>query len=275
MLYYSHPLIMGILNITPDSFSDGGKFFNTKAALNHAEEMIKAGADIIDIGGESTRPGSESVSENEELDRVIPVVDGILEKYPDAVISIDTTKRAVALEALKRGAAIINDISGLTFEPEIAEVVAQFDANLVIMHIKGTPKDMQLKPDYSDVVLEVYEFLEKQSNFAKAKGVKKIIIDPGIGFGKKVSHNYELLKNLNVFKLFGYPVLIGLSRKSFLGKSLNLEVNERDTATVIAETLALKNGADIIRTHNVKNAFESRQIHLNFMNPQSSEKNNV
>ncbi|MDP4190919.1 MAG: dihydropteroate synthase [Bacteroidota bacterium] len=275
MLYYSHPLIMGILNITPDSFSDGGKFFNTKAALNHAEEMIKAGADIIDIGGESTRPGSESVSENEELDRVIPVVDGILEKYPDAVISIDTTKRAVALEALKRGAAIINDISGLTFDPEIAEVVAQFDANLVIMHIKGTPKDMQLKPDYSDVVLEVYEFLEKQSNFAKAKGVKKIIIDPGIGFGKKVSHNYELLKNLNVFKLFGYPVLIGLSRKSFLGKSLNLEVNERDTATVIAETLALKNGADIIRTHNVKNAFESRQIHLNFMNPQSSEKNNV
>lgn len=266
---------MGILNITPDSFSDGGKFFNTKAALSHAEEMIKLGADIIDIGGESTRPGSESVSENEELDRVIPVVDGILEKYPEAVISVDTTKKAVALEALKRGAAIINDISGLTFEPEIAEVVAQFDANLVIMHIKGTPKDMQQKPDYSDVVSEVYEFLEKQSSFAKAKGVKKIIIDPGIGFGKKVSHNYELLKNLNVFKLFGYPVLIGLSRKSFLGKSLNLEVNERDTATVIAETLALKNGADIIRTHNVKNAFESRQIHLNFMNPQSSEKNNV
>lgn len=265
----NRPLIMGILNVTPDSFSDGGKYFSVDSAVAKAIDMSGTGADIIDIGGESTRPGAEAVQVDEELKRVIPVIEKILDYKPETIISVDTTKAEVAKEALKRGAAIINDISGLTVEPKIINVVAEFDASVVIMHMKGNPRTMQENPEYGNATDEIFEYLMSSAKKAENAGIKKIIIDPGIGFGKKVQHNYELLKNLNKFTGSGYPLLIGLSRKSFLGKALGLPTGERDNATVIAETISLINGADIIRTHNVKNAVEMKKIFNLIQNPDS------
>jgi dihydropteroate synthase len=257
---FDEPLIMGILNVTPDSFSDGGKNLEKKDAVKYAVEMFDQGADIVDIGGESTRPGSERISEDQELNRVIPVLEGIFETKPDALISIDTTKSKVAHEACKRGVKIINDISGLTFDSEIAAAANEYSATLVVMHIKGTPETMQLNSVYNDLIFEIYEFLYKQTETAKKYGVQNIIIDPGIGFGKLIEHNFEVLRRLSDFKALGYPILIGLSRKAFLGKTLDLDVKDRDTATVVAETVALKNGAKIIRTHNVLNAVRTRKL---------------
>ena len=257
---FNEPVVMGILNVTPDSFSDGNKYLNKNTAVEYAVEMIENGADIIDIGGESTRPGSDPVSEEEEFNRVIPVVEEIIKKKPDALISIDTTKSKIAEEACKRGVKIINDISGLTFDPEIADVAFKYSASLIIMHIKGTPKTMQVNPLYNDLIFEIYEFLYNQAEAAKKAGVKNIFIDPGIGFGKKIEHNFEILKRLPDFKCLGYPILIGLSRKSFLGKALDLDIKDRDTVTVAAETIALRNGAKIIRTHNVLNAVKTKKL---------------
>jgi dihydropteroate synthase len=254
------PLVMGVLNVTPDSFSDGGIYFLKEAAVEHALKMFKDGADIVDIGGESTRPGSESVTLEDEKKRVIPVIQEILKRKPDSLLSIDTTKSDVAREACESGVRIINDISGLTFDPQIAEVAKEYSASLVIMHIKGTPKDMQDNPSYKNVISEIYEFLQVQSQKAKDAGVDKIIIDPGIGFGKRVEDNLEILRGLNEFRNLGYPILVGLSRKSFLGKILGLEVNERDTITSVAETISIMNGAEIIRTHNVVNAVNAREL---------------
>ncbi|MGE5680753.1 MAG: dihydropteroate synthase [Bacillota bacterium] len=263
---FDKPLIMGILNVTPDSFSDGGKYYDTDLAVNHAVEMISAGADIIDVGGESTRPGSEFISEEEELRRIVPVVERLRQISPEIPISIDTTKKKVAYETLKRGAAIINDISGLTFDPSVADVVKEFNAGLIIMHIKGVPKTMQQNPEYFDLIKEVKEFLQRQIGIAEKSGLTNLIIDPGIGFGKSVNDNYRLIGNIKEFKTLGFPLLIGLSRKSFLGKSLALEVDQRDTSTAIAEAFAMSYGANIIRTHNVKNAVCARQIYQNISN---------
>jgi dihydropteroate synthase len=251
---------MGILNVTPDSFSDGGKYFKKSDAVKRALNMLDEGTDIIDIGGESTRPGSDPVSVEEELNRVIPVIEELMKVKPVAVLSVDTTKSEVARKALKSGAKIINDISGLTFDPELASAAGEFDAALVIMHIKGTPKTMQVNPNYNDIIEEIYEFLYHQVNIAVKSGVKKIFIDPGIGFGKNVEDNLILLNKLGDFKSLGYPILIGVSRKSFLGKIFDLEITERDTITAIAETIAIKNGARIIRTHNIKNAANIRKL---------------
>ncbi len=257
---FNNSFVMGILNVTPDSFSDGGLYYSSAEAVKHGLEMIENGADIIDIGGESTRPGAGNISAAEEIKRVMPVVDGILKVKPDAVISIDTTKKKVAEKALENGAKIINDISALTFEPDMADVIKLYDAALVIMHMKGTPGDMQNDPHYDDPVIEIYDFLfERLQRIAKL-GIKKIFIDPGIGFGKRVEDNFELIKRLGDFKGLGYPVLIGVSRKSFIGKSLNLQVNERDTATASIETLAVNNGARIIRTHNVINGVQVTKL---------------
>jgi len=264
----NRPLIMGILNITPDSFSDGGNYFNRDAAVKKAFELLEQGADILDIGGESTRPGAETVSIEDEYERIIPIIEEILERKPETIISVDTTKSKIAEEALKRGAAIINDISGLTFDEEMKNVIANYNAAAVIMHIKGNPKNMQQNPEYENVTEEVYQFLIKQAEAAQKAGVKKIIIDPGIGFGKKIQHNYELLKNLNKFALSGYPLLVGLSKKSFLGNMLNISVYERENATIIAETFAVYSGADIVRTHNVSNAFQMKKIYNAVSNPE-------
>lgn len=250
---FDKPYLMGILNVTPDSFSDGGKYFSEDLAVAHAIEMIDEGVDIIDVGGESSRPGSEPVSAEEEMNRVLPVIKKILDKKSDAIISIDTYKSSVAKAALESGAKIINDISGFSFDPEIADVCAQYNAIAILMHIKGTPKTMQLNPVYDEIVSEIYDFLEKQIQFAQSRGVKNIIVDPGIGFGKTVEDNFTVIKRLKDLKSLGCPILIGVSRKSFIGKTLNLEVDQRDLPTAALEAIAILNSARIIRTHNVKN----------------------
>lgn len=249
--------VMGILNITPDSFSDGGLFINKEKAVDYAISMIDTGADIIDIGGESSRPGSEPVSELEELNRVIPVITEILKLKPDAILSIDTTKAIVAKEALKNGALIVNDISGGTFEPEIFSVVSEFNATMILMHIKGKPKTMQVSPDYFNVVSEVYDFLANQYFIASKNGIEKIFIDPGIGFGKRLEHNLTIIERLEDFKSLSFPIMVGLSRKSFIGDILNLPVEERDDATNALNSFALSKGARIIRTHNIKQAVQT------------------
>ena len=254
------PTIMGILNITPDSFSDGGKFLDVEKAVDHGKNLIKNGADIIDIGGESTRPGALPVSVDEELHRVIPVIEKLCLEYPEIRISIDTTKSEVADEAIKAGASLINDISGGTFDPNILKVASKNDLPFVIMHIKGSPRNMQEAPFYDDVISEISAYFEKRLIAAKENNVDKIILDPGIGFGKRIQDNYTILNNISSFKEFGYPILLGVSNKSFLGKTLDVEINERTNSTIIAETIAVNNGANIIRTHNVKNSVELKKM---------------
>lgn len=255
------PSIMGILNITPDSFSDGGKYFDQNFAISHAIEMIEDGADIIDIGGESTRPGADPVSEYEELSRVIPIINEIRTKYKNVFISIDTTKSNVAKEAIENGANLINDISGASFDTDILNVVEKYNIPYILMHIKGTPRNMQESPSYENVVSEVFEYLKNKINYLQQRGINKIIIDPGIGFGKRISDNFALLNNIDYFKNLNKPLLLGLSKKSFLGKSLNLDIDSRENSTTIVETVAALRGADIIRTHNVKNAVELKNIY--------------
>jgi len=245
-------LIMGILNVTPDSFSDGGSYDTVEKAVARAKEMIAEGADVIDIGGESTRPGSEAVSVEEELTRVLPVVKR-LKVEVKVPLSIDTMKPAVARECLKLGVSYLNDVTGLR-DAEMLKVAAEFNCKVIIMHMQGMPKVMQENPHYEDVVQEIKEYLLRQAEKAKKAGVKEIILDPGIGFGKSVEDNLRIIKNLKEFTELGYPVLIGLSRKSFLGKITGLEVNERVEATIAADTIAVLNGAAIIRVHDVKEA---------------------
>ena len=252
ILSFSIPKIMGIVNVTPDSFSDGGKYFSVDDAVNHALKLIDEGADLIDIGGESTRPGSDPVSLEEELRRTIPVIKNIHQQRKDVIISIDTTKSEVAKQALDSGAQIINDISGLTFDEKMIDIAKEYNSGVVIMHIKGNPKTMQENPEYRDVVKDVYDFLLVQSIKAKQNDIDKIIVDPGIGFGKRVEDNFSLIKNLDYFQSLGYPVMIGLSNKSFIGKTLNLENDQREIGTIILETISVIKSARIIRTHNVK-----------------------
>lgn len=260
--------VVGILNVTPDSFSDGGKFLNKNSAVEQGLKLLDEGADILDIGGESSRPGAEQITVEEELERVIPVIQEILRLKPDSIISIDTTKSIVAKDALSRGVKIVNDISSAGFDDQMLSVVKQFDAALVLMHMKGEPKTMQNDPLYEDVVSEVYDYLTEKVETAKKAGIKKIIVDPGIGFGKRVNDNYELIKRLNEFKCIGPPILIGVSKKSFLGKSLDLKIDERSNPTSVAETICIKNGARFIRTHNVKNALEAIKINCFIDNPE-------
>jgi len=263
---FNNVYVMGILNITPDSFSDGGKYFEKKRALNHALNMIEEGADIIDIGGESTRPGSDPVSAEEEIKRIVPVIENIISEYPRVIISADTNKSVVAEEALKAGATIINDISGATFDENIFSVVKKYNAGIILMHIKGIPKNMQSNPEYINIVKEVYDFLYARATAAHESGIENIIIDPGIGFGKTMEHNLELIKRLADFKSMGYPLLVGTSRKSFLGKITGLNINERDTASVISETFLINSGARFIRTHNVKNGIQLKKIYKAIQN---------
>ncbi|MFA6597667.1 MAG: dihydropteroate synthase [Ignavibacteriaceae bacterium] len=252
VLDFSTPIFMGIVNVTPDSFSDGGKYFEPKKAVQHGLFLASHGADIIDIGGESTRPGSDAISVNEELSRTIPVINSLLKKKNDLIISIDTTKSEVAEEALKAGAVIINDVSGGTFDDKIFKVISRSNAGLIIMHMKDNPKTMQENPTYKNLIKEIIAFLEKQIAVAKKHRINKIILDPGIGFGKTVEHNYKILNHIDDFKRLGYPVLIGLSRKSFLGKTLDLNHDERDIPSAIMEAVSLARGASIIRSHNME-----------------------
>jgi len=256
------PLIMGILNVTPDSFSDGGRFNTTDKALAHAMKMVEQGADIIDIGGESTRPGAAKVSVEEEIARVVPVIEA-LAKRSEVPISIDTYKSQVAKKAMDAGASIINDISGLRFDFQMAGVAAQYKAGLVLMHIKGTPEDMQQDPQYEDLLGEVKSYLSGSIKIALEAGIEKsaIAIDPGIGFGKTVEHNLSLIKNLSYFKGIGCPIVIGASRKSFIGKLNNdIPASERLPGSLAAAVLAVQNGAAIIRCHDVAETKQALRV---------------
>ena len=263
------PLIMGILNVTPDSFSDGGRFFSTRDAVAQAEKMVREGADIIDIGGESTRPFSEAVSEAEEIRRVIPVVEALAHRVK-IPISIDTSKAVVAKRALVAGASMINDISALRADPALAGVAADSGVPLILMHMKGSPGDMQVAPMYEDLFGEIYTFLEQAVATAEQKGIQRsrIIIDPGIGFGKTVQHNLLLLKHLSSFKTMKLPVLIGTSRKAFVRKllkpdhltDLDPQLPMVETGTQATVAAAALNGADIVRVHNVADTLATLKI---------------
>lgn len=242
--------IMGVLNVTPDSFSDGGKFIDTSRAVEHAQEILAAGADIIDIGGESSRPGSDPVSDEEELERVLPVIE-TLKKQTNAYISIDTYKSKVANACLEHGVQMVNDITGLT-DDRMIEVVAAHHVPVVIMHMQGKSKTMQTDPHYEDVVGEIKKFFETQIEKATKAGITELILDPGIGFGKTFEHNMTLLKHLREFTSFGYPLLVGTSRKSFIGKITGQEVDDRLEGTIASNVIAIMNGAHIIRVHDVK-----------------------
>lgn len=259
--------IMGILNITPDSFSDGGKFFNFENAIAQGEKLVEDGADILDIGGESTRPFSEPVSAQEEIRRVVPVIKK-LAKRVSIPISIDTTKASVARQAIGAGASIINDIGALRFDGDMAEVAVQNDVPVILMHMQGTPKTMQISPVYGDVVKEIKEFLANAIETAAQEGISrsKIIIDPGIGFSKTIDHNLLLIKHLHEFKSLGVPILIGPSRKSFVQSILkdsgdiNPDLGEVESGTQAAIAIAVLNGAHIVRAHDVASTYATVKI---------------
>jgi len=246
-------LIMGILNVTPDSFSDGGKFGNAQQAVDFALKMTEEGADIIDIGGESTRPGAKQVNFEEELNRVIPVIEGIRKKS-DIVISIDTYKSNVVEKAITAGANIINDISGLRFDNNMVHVASELQIPIIIMHMLGNPQNMQADPFYTDIIEELILFFRERVDSMTLNGIMKnnIILDPGIGFGKTVNNNFTIIRELNRIVEMGFPVLVGPSRKSFIGLTLNLPPEERIEGTAAAITAAIINGSRIVRIHDVK-----------------------
>ncbi len=256
----SQPQVMGILNVTPDSFSDGGKHTNVSQALDHALRMIEEGATFIDIGGESTRPGAPDVSLQEELDRTIPVIEAVAKNTP-CVISIDTSKADVMREAVKAGAGLINDVRALQ-EPGALQVAAEAQVPVCLMHMQGQPKTMQQSPEYDDVVNDVGQFLLARTKVCEEAGIAKdkILFDPGYGFGKSLEHNYTLVKHLPSLMKLGYPVLVGMSRKSMIGNLLNRKVDERLAGSISLATIVAQMGAQIIRVHDVKETADAVNI---------------
>jgi dihydropteroate synthase len=246
-------LVMGILNVTPDSFSDGGRFSTVESAVAHAAEMAAEGADLVDVGGESTRPGSDPVPPSQEIDRVVPVVAGIVARVSDLPVSVDTRKAEVAAAALDAGAAVVNDVSGGR-DPQMLTLVADRGASIVLMHMAGEPKTMQEAPAYEDVVAEVHEFLRERIEAAKFAGVdaERIAIDPGIGFGKDLGHNLELQRRIDTFLDLGRPLLVGPSRKRFIGTILGLPEDERMEGTIGAVAWLVSRGAHVVRVHDVR-----------------------
>jgi dihydropteroate synthase len=257
-LSFERTLLMGVLNVTPDSFSDGGLFFDVETAVTHAKHMVQEGADIIDVGGESTRPGAAPLSPKEELQRVLPVVTRLTREI-SVPISIDTYKPLVAKACLKAGVHLVNDITGLV-DPAMATLVAENDVPVVIMHMQGTPTDMQDHPMYGDVIKEINTFFHEQIANARNVGIKKIIIDPGIGFGKTLEHNLLILKHLEAFTTHGCPLLVGPSRKSFIGKITGSPPQERTEGTIAAVVVAIMNGAHVVRVHDVKECKRAIQV---------------
>jgi dihydropteroate synthase len=260
----ARPLVMGIVNVTPDSFSDGGRHASAAQAIAHARQLIADGADILDIGGESTRPGAAEVSEQEELDRVLPVIEGL--RGSGIPLSIDTWKPQVMRAALQAGADMVNDVNALLADGAL-QVVAQSDAAVCLMHKQGTPQTMQQQPEYHDVLAEVQSFLQERVAAAQAAGIarERIVLDPGFGFGKTLAHNLDLLRGLPQLAKTGLPLLVGMSRKSMLGAITGRDVNERLAASVAAAMLAVQNGAAIVRVHDVRETVDALKV-LNAMN---------
>jgi len=249
------PVVVGILNVTPDSFSDGGDFFDPEAAAEHAATMLDEGADMLDVGGESTRPGSDPVSQEEEIRRVVPVLKRILSVCPEAVISVDTYRSGTAKAALEAGASLVNDVTALRGDPGMVSLIEEAACPVILMHMQGEPKTMQKEPNYQDVVREVRDFLAERAEYAVAAGVnlENIIVDPGIGFGKNLEHNLALLRNLDALVDLGFPVLIGTSRKSFVERITGVqEARDRVFGTVATTVLAFEQGATFFRVHDVR-----------------------
>lgn len=256
-----HTRIMGILNVTPDSFSDGGNYHSHENALAQAELLISAGADILDVGGESTRPYADPVSLEVELSRTVPIIKAVRSRH-SIPISIDTSKAEVARQALLAGADIINDISALKKDPMMIEVAKETDAPIIIMHMQGTPADMQNRPQYRNVVDELLEFFAERIEWMTGEGISRnrIIIDPGIGFGKTINHNLSIIKHLDRFRSFGLQVLLGHSRKAFLGQLTGLQAEQRDLPTAVISALAVQHQVDIVRVHNVAASLQALQV---------------
>jgi dihydropteroate synthase len=254
------PRLMGIVNVTPDSFSDGGLYLDPEAAIGHGEELVRDGAGILDVGGESTRPGAQEVSAEEELGRVQPVIEGLA--GGEAVVSVDTSKLAVADAALQAGAEIVNDVTALRGDPEIGRLCAERGAGLVLMHMQGTPRTMQESPVYDDVVDDVKAFLAERMQVAVSAGVEeeRVWLDPGIGFGKTLEHNFELLRRLGELRSLGRPLVIGTSRKSFIGKLDGSGPGDRLGGTIASSVLAAAEGADVLRVHDVAEARQAIRV---------------
>ena len=265
-LIFDRPAVMGILNVTPDSFSDGGRFNQMGKALHHCEQMIADGADFIDIGGCSTRPNNAIATESEEMERVIPVLKAILKAFPDTLISIDTFRRNVAEACVNEGADLINDISGGLFDDEMLPYIGKNHIPYVMMHCIGTPETMHQYTLGGDIHQIVMDFFALQCKTLEAYGEQQIILDPGIGFGKSLEANYQLLNNLNRYRYNGLPILIGISRKSLINKVLNTTPDTAENGTTVLNTIALLNGADILRVHDVKNAREAIELVGTFCN---------
>ena len=259
ILSLDNPIVMGILNITPDSFFGGSRVSSHNDLISRAEVMISEGAEILDIGGCSTRPGAEVVTLQEELNRVIPAIQSIAKTFPEIKISVDTFRSEVAKKAISAGAIIVNDISGGTFDPEMIDFVAKNSVVYVMMHTPAMPNEMQLNPNYESVVKDVYSFFEKQLELYKSKGgnINNVWLDPGFGFGKTLNHNYEILASLKNFSDFGSEILVGISRKSMINKVLHCTADDALNGTTVINTLALQNGAKILRVHDVRQAAET------------------
>jgi len=260
LLVIDKPIVMGIINATPDSFYGDSRQQNTDAVLKKAEQMLKEGATILDIGGQSTRPGSENLTADEELKRVIAPIEAIKANFPEAFISIDTYYSLVAKETVAAGASIVNDISAGSMDSEMISTVASLNVPYVLMHMQGTPQTMQHEPVYENVTREILDFFIKKADEFKKAGIKDIIIDPGFGFGKTIQHNFELLRNLSVFKMLNCPILLGISRKSFIYKTLNVSVEDSLNGTTALHSAGLLNGATILRVHDVKEAIETIKL---------------
>ncbi|MBL6446928.1 dihydropteroate synthase [Fulvivirga sp. 29W222] len=251
---------MGILNTTPDSFFDGGRYTHEKAVLERARSMVDEGVDIIDIGGYSSRPGAENISTEDELKRVIPHIKNIRKELPDVYLSIDTFRATIAEKSIEAGADIINDISGGDLDKRMYDVVTDAQVPYILMHMRGTPQTMKQKTSYDNILIEILNFFEKKVSELHSRGVKDIVVDPGFGFAKTMDQNYALLKNLNYFKVLGLPLLAGVSRKSFIYKKLGIPPSEALNGTTVLNTIALLNGVQILRVHDVKEAVETVKL---------------
>ena len=261
LLDLSQPTVMGILNVTPDSFFDGGKWSEEKVILNQVDRMLSEGAKIIDIGGMSSRPGAEVISTEDELKRVIPVIKLIRQHFSDSIVSVDTIRANVAIEAIENGASLINDISGGNFDEAMISTVASLQVPYVVMHKKGMPAGMQRNPDYENVVTEVFDFLQHQVHICRKAGIKDVIVDVGFGFGKTLEHNFMLLKNLEVFQQLNCPMLLGISRKSMVTNALDIKKGDALNGTTALNMSGLMKGANIVRVHDVKEAVEVAKLY--------------